>query len=138
MGSVIEKIRVAIGLGDVRAIDAALGDHTAFASLPIALLHDLLLMPGHNNHQRVAFEMQGRADPSSLPVVRQVLDQGFSRFAYTCSEDAVIAKWFSQILARIGTPEAVGMLGTYSASKNRGMAEEMQYRQKRFNEQERV
>lgn len=136
MGRFVEHVRSAIVRRDVRAIDAALDDHTGFSRLPIAQLHDLLLTPSHHLHQRVAFEMQERADPSSLPVITQVLDRGFSQFAYTCSEDTVIAKWFSHILARIGTPEAIDMLRKYSVSQNKGIADEMQYRLRRLNKQE--
>ncbi len=137
MDSFVEQVTTAIGCRDGDAIDFALGYSGQFPegsinSLPLELLHALLLAPGHHMHQPVAREVQRRSDPNSLPIVKQVLDQGFSLYSYTCSDDAVIAKWFGHILADIGTPEAVNAIRTYAASKNEGIALEMQYRLKKI------
>ncbi len=104
-------------------------------SLPLMLLHELLVAPGHHVHQQVAMEIQQRADPSSLSVVARVLDGGFQSLTYTCSDDKTIAKWFGHILARIGTPEAVAMVSHYARSDNPGIAAEMQYRLERIHQQ---
>ena len=143
MPELAEKWTEALNRGDMAAINAAWDDlwagargdkervarnHVEIDHLPLSLLHELILTPGHNQHQELARAMQRRASPASLPVVRKVLDQGFDQFAYTCSEDVVIAKWFSHILGSIGTPDAIELIRTYAESANEGVAAEMKYR----------
>jgi hypothetical protein len=134
-----EKLAAAVQRGDAPAVNTAWDDHWAgdaatkakdseIARLPLELMHDLLLMPGHYIHQPIALAIQKRGNPASLPIVKQVLDRGFGVFAYTCSDDAAIAKWFSHILGNIGAPEAVNMLQHYAKSENTAIANEMQYR----------
>ena len=152
MAALADMLTAALARGDAAAVDAAWNDTLRGAStdaartvaanstsdLPLDLLHDLMLSPSHHLHQQVARMIQGRADPESLPVIKRVLDQGFEPFAYTCSEDSVIAKWFSHILASIGTPDAVGLISHYAESKNEGVAAEMGYRLGRLNERDRT
>ena len=92
------------------------------------LLGNLLLMPGHAVHQEVTREMQDLASPSSVACIRAVLEGGFDFLEYTCSEDEVIAKWFSHALSSIGTPEAIDLIREFAASDNAGIAGEMRYR----------
>lgn len=66
-----------------------------------------------------------------MPFVRTSLERGFSRLAYTASEDGVIAKWHSWLLADIGTPDAMQLLREHSRSDNPQIAEAMTYRLRR-------
>lgn len=91
-------------------------------------LHRLVTDPGHRSHQRVIRELQRRRDPSSAPVLRAALTEGFDRYAYTCSEDGVIAKWFGWALAEIGTPQAIEVLNTFARSENPEISTQMKYR----------
>ena len=91
-------------------------------------LNQLLLMPGHEFHQEVAFAIQCGAHPSSVSAIHKVLEQGFAMFTYTGSDDGVIAKWFSHALACIGTPEALAVIQQFSQSNNEEIAAEMNYR----------
>ncbi len=84
--------------------------------------------PGHRSHQRILRELQRLRDPSSVPVLRAALTDGFDRYAYTCSEDGVIAKWFSWALAEIGSAEAIAVLDDFARSENPEIREEMKYR----------
>jgi HEAT repeat protein len=90
--------------------------------------HMLLLAPFHYSHQRVTMILQRLADPQSIPFLRQALATGFEYVAYTQSEDAVIAKWFSHALFAIGTPDAIQVLREFAQSDNPGIRTEMQYR----------
>ena len=92
------------------------------------VLHNLLLMPGHELHQEVTRAMQDLGSPSSVPCIRAVLEGGLDFLAYTGSEDEVIAKWFSHALVSIGTPEAIELIREFAASDNAGIAGEMRYR----------
>lgn len=96
------------------------------------ILNTLLLIPGHSFHQEVAREIQQLGHPSSISIIDKILSDGFGIFEYTCSEDAVIAKWFSHALADIGTNEAIQVIQKYASSSNQGVANEMQYRLKRM------
>ena len=69
---------------------------------------------------------------SDDPLAARVLEGGFARFAYTCSEDGVIAKWFSWLLADIGTPEALAVLKRFAGDPNPEIAAEMRYRLRRL------
>lgn len=88
----------------------------------------LLLMRGHRAHQEVAMEIQQLGHPSSVAVIRQVLERGFDDFAYTGSEHQTIAKWFSHALRAIGTPQAVDALRHFTHSRDAGLAAGMIYR----------
>ncbi len=90
--------------------------------------HRLVTHPGHRCHQQVILKLQRMRDPSSTPVLRAALAAGFDRYAYTCSEDAVIAKWFSWALAEIGNAEAIEVLQEFARSENAEVQAEMQYR----------
>ncbi|POP43233.1 hypothetical protein CHU32_20810 [Superficieibacter electus] len=96
------------------------------------LFHQLLVMPGHHCHQQVAFELQTIADPATLPYIRQVFEQGFDYLDYTCSDSDAIAKWFSHLLWRIDTPEALALIKEYARHPDEGIRNEMQYRLKRI------
>jgi HEAT repeat protein len=106
-------------------------DHQILKQEEINFLNELLLNPEHYGHQVVAKLLQGVKSPSSIPYVRQVLASGFDFLAYTCSEDGVIAKWFSHLLASIGTPEAIDLMREYANDENEGIREEMNYRLKK-------
>jgi len=97
-------------------------------SIKADALNHLLVMPGHSQHQAVTFEIQKLKSPTSIPYIRTVLESGFDFLSYTCSDDGVIAKWFSHALASIGTPEAIDLIKLYAKSGNAEVAEEMAYR----------
>lgn len=92
------------------------------------VLNGLLAMPGHELHQEVTMRIQRLKSPSSIPYIRSILQGGFDFLAYTCSDDEVIAKWFSHALAKIGTPKAIEVIKEFSAAENPGIAKEMSYR----------
>jgi hypothetical protein len=98
------------------------------------ILNELLISPRHRCHQAVAKTLQDIASPSTIPFVRKALDCKFDYLAYTCSEDVVIAKWFSWLLFSIGTNEAIAMIEEYSHSENQGISKEMRYRLKRLDD----
>lgn len=127
-------VRLAMGEHDTEKLDELLSRGATLEALPIELLNDLLVYPGHHEHQQVAFELQTRADRSTTPFIRAVLDSGFEFLDYTASEDGVIAKWLSWVLAEIGTPEAIGVLREFSRSPNTQVAEQMTYRLRRLRE----
>jgi len=93
-----------------------------------AALNQLLLTPGHELHQEVTREIQHLAHPSSVQAIRRVFEHGFAMFEYTCSEDGVIAKWFSHALASIGTPDAIDAIKQLSKSPNEEVSREMKHR----------
>ena len=92
------------------------------------VFNHLLVMPGHDLHQEVTMAIQRLESPSSVPYIESVLRGGFGFLAYTSSEDAVIAKWFSHALARIDTPESIALIEEFAVCDNAGIAEEMRYR----------
>jgi site-specific recombinase len=92
------------------------------------ILNELLLHPKHRSHQRIAKKLQGIADPSTVPFVRKALASNFDYLAYTCSDDATIAKWFSWLLYAIATDDAIALMLEYSASDNEEINKEMRYR----------
>jgi HEAT repeat protein len=100
----------------------------------IDTLNKLLLSPYHQRHQEIARKLQKIKSPTSIPFVRKALESNFTYLAYTCSESGVIAKWFSWILAEIGTEEAVELLNEYSHSSDEGVRSEMLYRLERIEE----
>jgi hypothetical protein len=92
------------------------------------ILNNLLLIPDHSFHQEVAREIQLLGHPSSTAYIEKILSDGFGIFEYTCSEDGVIAKWFSHALADIGTKEAIQTIQKFALSSNEEIAHEMKYR----------
>ncbi len=98
------------------------------------LFQQLLVLPGHHHHQEVAMELQQTGDPSTISYVRQVFAQGFDYLDYTCSDSDAIAKWFSHLLWKIGTPEALALIEEYAEHPDEGIREEMRYRLKRIAE----
>ncbi|TDR42997.1 hypothetical protein DFR29_1071 [Tahibacter aquaticus] len=101
-------------------------------SVRVDVLNQLLLMTGHELHQKVAWEIQQLGSPSSVPFIRQVLERGFEPFDYTFSESGVIAKWFSHALAAINTPESIALIREFTRSEDKEVAEEMAYRLERL------
>ncbi|MEZ4450968.1 MAG: hypothetical protein R3B09_15915 [Nannocystaceae bacterium] len=96
------------------------------------LLEELLLLPGHHHHQAVARALQRLASPASVDTIRRALGAGFDHLEYTCSEPEVIAKWYSWVLAEIGSDEAIALLREYAASSDPAVAGEMRYRLRRL------
>ncbi len=94
----------------------------------INLLNELVLDKSHNQHQYIVLKIQKTADPSSVPYLRQALENGFAIYQYTCSDDDTIAKWFSHALYSIGTAEAIRGIKDFAVSENELIAKEMQYR----------
>ncbi|NHZ34926.1 hypothetical protein [Massilia rubra] len=92
------------------------------------ILNNLLIMPGHYHHQEITRKIQHLGHPSSIPCIRTMLENGFDTLQYTCSEDEVIAKWFSHALADIGTPASIALIREFASSPNEGIAAEMRYR----------
>lgn len=131
---ILEQMAAAIAAADWDAqeavVDLACGIDDA--DLKAEALNGLLAMPGHELHQQVTMEIQQLKSASSVSVIEAVLEGGFDYLQYTCSEDEVIAKWFSHALASIGTPEAIALIRKFAASENAGIASEMQYRLERI------
>jgi len=89
----------------------------------------LIACPGHRSHQFLVKHLQDDLRyPAAVPVIRKILSEGFAYLSYTCSEDGVIAKWFSHALKAIGSPEAIAVLQDFAKSENPEIREEMQYR----------
>jgi hypothetical protein len=128
------QLEQAIAADDGTAIDAALERLPwDLDGAPLATLHELLLSKLHHGHQRAARALQLRADPRSIPVVRQAMEMGFDHLAYTASEEGAIAKWFSWLLYDIGTEAALEVLQAFAQGSNQEVAEEMRYRLAKFN-----
>lgn len=96
------------------------------------LLEALLVHPGHHHHQAVTRALQRIAAPASVPALRRALAAGFDHLAYTCSEPATIATWFSWALAAIGTDEAIAALREHAASSDPEVAAAMRHRLRRL------
>lgn len=94
----------------------------------INILNDLLIEPGHRQHQLIARILQSAKDPSTIPFIRKALESNFDYLQYTCSEPEVIAKWFSWLLSSIGTEEAISLMEEYTKCPNEGISSEMKYR----------
>jgi HEAT repeat protein len=94
----------------------------------IKRLNQLVLIPDHQKHQAIVFALQKAKHPSSIPFLRKALENGFEMYEYTCSDDAVIAKWFSHALFSMGTAEAIQVIKDFSTSENEEIAKEMKYR----------
>ncbi|WP_240726810.1 hypothetical protein [Escherichia sp. E4742] len=95
-------------------------------------LNLLLVTSGHYHHQEVAMKLQQIGDPSTIPYVRQVFAHGFDYLDYTWSDSGAIAKWFSHLLWKIGTPEALALIQEYTSHSDEGIRKEMLYRLKRI------
>ena len=120
-------VRTALASGDFDGVDQIL-QRCDLATLPVDVLNDLLVSDLHRQHQQVARVLQLARDPSTVPFAEASLRRGFSRLAYTASDDGVIAKWHSWLLADIGTPDAIQLLQEYARSDNPQIAEAMTYR----------
>lgn len=94
----------------------------------LEILHELLLNPSHQSHQRITKILQELKNPESIPYIKKVLESKFDYLEYTCSSSGTIAKWFSHALSSIGTKEAIGVLREYSISPDKEIREEMLYR----------
>lgn len=131
---ILEQMAAAIAAADWDAQEAVFDVACGIddADLKAEALNGLLAMPGHELHQQVTMEIQQLKSASSVSVIEAVLEGGFDYLQYTCSEDEVIAKWFSHALASIGTPEAIALIRKFAASENAGIASEMQYRLERI------
>ena len=127
---ILREIAVAIEEKDWKAWDTLFGMTCKIKDPDVKAdtLNNLLVMPGHQLHQEITFEIQRLCSPSSVPYIRQVLESNFTFLAYTCSEHGSIAKWFSHALARINTQEAIDLIVEYSQSGDADIAEEMRYR----------
>lgn len=108
----------------------ALDDATA----QVDVFNQLLVLPGHKQHQEVCRAIQGLASPSSVPWLRWMLAEGFPMLAYTYSEPGVIAKWFSHALADIGTVEAIAVISEFAKASDPDIAAEMTNRLQRMQE----
>lgn len=130
----LDQMAAAIAADDWEAAETCLGLTEAIKDIGLRaeVLNGMLAMPGHELHQQVAMDIQQLKSPSSVAVIEAVLESGFDYLQYTCSEDEVIAKWFSHALASIGTPDAIALIRKFAASGNAGIASEMQYRLQRL------
>jgi LL-diaminopimelate aminotransferase len=117
-------VRVSL-CADVKVI---VGATLAVAQNVIQQYNRLVLDTNHKKHQEIVKKIQHLKHPSSVPFLRKALENGFEIYQYTCSDDDVIAKWFSHALAAIGTDEAIQVIKDFSASENELIAKEMQYR----------
>ena len=127
---VLEEMRAASTDGDWDACLALLSLARGIADpqRKAEVLNSMLVMPEHRIHQEVTMEIQRLAHHSSVPYIRKILESNFETLAYTCSDDEVLAKWFSHALAKIGTPESISLIREFAASANSGIAHEMRYR----------
>ena len=102
--------------------------HSISTKKDITTLNGLVNQANHQQHQVVVFEIQRLKDPSSIPFLRKALENGFEMYKYTCSDDDVIAKWFSWALYSIGNEEAIQVIKDFSTSENALVANGMKYR----------
>ena len=112
--------------GDLDAGDDYVGASLESASLEV--LHRLVAHGGHRCHQQVVRRLQELADPSSVPILDAAIRGELEVYDYTCSEDGVIAKWFSWALFDIGSDEAFAALENLAKHPNEEVAAEMRYR----------
>ena len=118
---IIKTIRTTQFQNDSRALDCAIRlvwGHTDLSSFT-DILNELLIDPNHHLHQETARALQELKSPSSIPYIERVLKTHFDYLSYTCSESAAIAKWFSHLLADIGTTEAISMIELYAKTRTR-------------------
>lgn len=127
---VIREIRIAIDNENIDELELAIsliwlaGTDKQF----VDILNELLIYPNHRSHQFVTKTIQEIKSPSSVPFIRQVLQNNFQFLAYTCSDSDAIAKWFSWALYSIGTTDAIELMREYSNSSDEGIRKEMIYR----------
>lgn len=91
-------------------------------------LNLLLLDTNHKSHQVITKTIQDLRNPISIPFIKKALESNFNYLEYTCSESAVIAKWFSWALFSIGTEEAIEIIKKYTKAEDKGIRNEMIYR----------
>lgn len=125
-----EQVKTAIAKGNSRELKIAVDsiwqseNPAAFADL----LAELLIVPGHQDHQEIAKYLQDHApQPDAIPYIRIALAD-LSYLAYTGSDSGAIAKWFSWLLYAIDTDEAIEVMEEYSQSPDEGIRTEMLYR----------
>ena len=94
----------------------------------VDILNQLLLNKNHKSHQFISKRIQTLKSPTSIPYIEKVLQSNFDYLQYTCSNDDVIAKWFSHALSEIGTKKAINLIEKYSNSENELIKKEMIYR----------
>jgi hypothetical protein len=131
---IIKTIRSAIAGKESIDLDEAIewiwsaahntGDVIAFTDI----LDELLVTPNHCQHQVIAKTLQDLKNPSSIPFAEKALASGFDYLSYTCSENGVIAKWFSWLLFEIGTTEAIEVMKKYAQDPDEDIRKEMRYR----------
>ena len=102
--------------------------HMKDLNAKIEAYNKVLIIKDHRKHQEVTREIQLLGHPSSTYYIGRVLEGGFEHLAYTFSESAVIAKWFSHALCDIGTPEAIALIAKHSKNPDEGIKNEMSYR----------
>lgn len=125
------KVDAAISRFDLEELDSLI--YLLLWVLPdpsqyVRVLNKLLITAAHRDHQAIAKRLQQLKSPSTIPYVRAALESNFDYLAYSGSDSDAIAKWFSWILADIGTHEAIQVLEEYSYSTDEGIRNEMLYR----------
>jgi HEAT repeat protein len=128
--TILTKIENAIANDDNELLESSI-DELEFIELSqefVPILNQLLLNNNHKKHQFITKSIQDLKSPTSISFIQKALETNFDYLQYTCSEDAVIAKWFSHALSKIGTEEAIDLIKLYSKSKNEGIKAEMLYR----------
>ncbi|HEX5001694.1 MAG TPA: hypothetical protein VFW78_04300 [Bacteroidia bacterium] len=128
------EIGEAISRGDFNSLEKAIsliwlsGNPSKITDL----LNELLINPNHKSHLRIEKTLQVIKSPTTVPYVKKALETNFDYLQYTFSNDEVLAKWFSWLLAEIGTEEAINLIREYSNSPNEGIKKEMLYHLKRI------
>jgi HEAT repeat protein len=130
MDALRSTLREALDSCDSELLEEVIEALTAAAERveAVEMLNALLVLPNHRCHQKVARALQKIRSPSTIPFVRRVLEGNLAFLDYTCSESGTVAKWFSWILADIGTPDAIALMRDLLSSEDPGIREEMQYR----------
>jgi hypothetical protein len=131
----ISKIEKAISKNDNESLQTLLEEFelVEMSAKFIPILNRLLLHKNHKKHQFITRCIQDLKSPTSISFIQKALETNFDYLQYTCSEEVVIAKWFSHALAKIGTKEAINLMKFYSKSENEGIKTEMMYRLNKIN-----
>jgi hypothetical protein len=126
----ISKIEKAISKNDNESLQSLMEELELVEMSPefISILNQLLVNKNHKKHQFITRCIQDLKSPTSISFIQKALESNFDYLQYTCSEDIVIAKWFSHALAKIGTTEAINLMKFYTKSENEGIKTEMMYR----------
>jgi pantothenate kinase len=126
----ISKIEKAISNNDNESLQSLSEELELVEMSPefIPILNQLLVNKNHKKHQFITRCIQDLKSPTSISFIQKALETNFDYLQYTCSEDIVIAKWFSHALAKIGTTEAINLMKFYTKSENEGIKTEMMYR----------